>query len=95
MGISSTGGFNWVGTGSYGAVDGGGASDVRVSGIDIAYRVVVTGGGGGGIHTCEDRSPGGCGSSISGSADHRGCDGAIGVQPEGQIDVYVTIVVTV
>ncbi|TKC55567.1 T9SS type B sorting domain-containing protein [Pedobacter hiemivivus] len=46
-GATSTGGYNGGG-GSFNAGGGGGASDVRVGGVNLANRVIVAGGGGGG-----------------------------------------------
>jgi hypothetical protein len=72
--------FNGAGVGgnALGAT-GGGASDVRADGIDLADRVIVGGGGGGGGGTgCELAHAGGAGGSGGGAAGGNGTDSPTG-----------------
>jgi hypothetical protein len=65
--------LQWSGT-------GGGASDVRVGGMDLANRVIVAGGGGGGASTGQ---PGGDGGGSTGMAGTGNGGGGGGTQTAG------------
>jgi hypothetical protein len=86
------GGFNGGGSGGSGAVDngwcpgaaGGGASDVRIGGTDLAHRVLVAGGGGGAIpdsYPC-GRPNGGAGGGLTGGTAP--CQGGSGGDQTGK-----------
>lgn len=69
-GANSVGGFNGGGSAAaagfpYGA-GGGGATDVRMGGTDLASRVIVAGGGGGALNASSTRAEGGAGGGVAG-----------------------------
>jgi hypothetical protein len=75
VGAAGNGGFNGGANGgpgttspAYGPAGGGGASDVRVDGTDLAHRALVAGGGGGGANLYSDNGPakGGAGGGLTG-----------------------------
>jgi hypothetical protein len=77
LGGSPNGGFNGGGNGgapfdlpaAYSGSGGGGASDVRIGGTDLAHRVIVAGGGGGAAAVFGPDGPsyGGAGGGLNGS----------------------------
>lgn len=65
-GISYNGGG--TGAGSIAQAHGGGASDIRIGGINLADRIIVAGGGGGGGNNCSaNAEPGGDGGGLTGA----------------------------
>lgn len=71
-----TGGWNGGGSGGQngycGSAGGGGASDVRIGGLDLGYRKLVAGGGGGGSGNIFFQQAGGGGFPNGGSANGNG-----------------------
>ncbi|WP_070137955.1 glycine-rich protein [Crocinitomix algicola] len=66
LGGGTPGGFNGGGaSGRYGGA-GGGASDIRLTGMDLGSRLLVAGGGGGGNTGCPDNGAGGAGGGLYG-----------------------------
>lgn len=69
----STGGFNGGGTAGTNGGSGGGATDIRIAGNTLYYRVIVAGGGGGkGQDSCAAGGVGG-GTTGGGSASQSSC----------------------
>lgn len=69
----STGGFNGGGTAGTNGGSGGGATDIRLAGNTLYYRVIVAGGGGGkGQDSCASGGVGG-GTTGGGSASQNSC----------------------
>lgn len=69
----STGGFNGGGTAGTSGGSGGGATDIRIAGNTLYYRVIVAGGGGGkGQDSCAAGGVGG-GTTGGGSASQSSC----------------------
>lgn len=69
----STGGFNGGGTAGTNGGSGGGATDIRIAGNTLYYRVIVAGGGGGkGQDSCASGGVGG-GTTGGGSASQSSC----------------------
>lgn len=69
----STGGFNGGGTAGTSGGSGGGATDIRLAGNTLYYRVIVAGGGGGkGQDSCASGGVGG-GTTGGGSASQNSC----------------------
>ena len=77
-GMGGLGGYNGGGNGnfatSFAGGGGGGASDIRMGGMTLNYRVVVAGGGGGSSYNYEEGDNGGNGGDLIGQDGFTGSD---------------------
>ena len=77
VGVGGTGGYNGGGSGgsgysNYAGGGGGGSSDIRVGGVNLNDRVLISGGGGGAGNNCFGTDYGGNGGDLS-ADDGWGC----------------------